>query len=94
MAKSIIFPGNTVFVRKTEQYWDKPYAMKAHHVYDTRSVLLRVVITEVEGKEFKATLLGNNTFEKDGETFTFNEGELLCEQNFTNFESLGKWSKP
>ncbi len=50
---------NVVFFNKIEQYWDNPYVMKRHHVYDTRSVTLQGRVISVEGNEFKAFLLGN-----------------------------------
>lgn len=83
----------TVFFTRKEQYWDKPYVMKRHHVPDVRTTVLRGVVTEVRGDEFKARLKDNNGFEKDGEEYVFHKNCLLCDQNFTDFNSLGKWDK-
>ena len=84
--------GKIVFFTKTEQFWDKPFTMKRHHVYDTRSMILRGEITAVKGNEFKAKLIDNN-FSKDGQEFVFNKGTLLCNQDFKDFAVLGKWRK-
>ena len=83
----------TVFFTKVIEYWDEPFVMKRHHVYDTRSVILKGIVMEVRGNEFRALLTGNNGFEKDGLEFVFNSGCLLSNQNFTDFEVLGKWKK-
>ena len=83
--------GQIVFFGRTEEVWNRPYVRKRHHTYDTRSVLLRGIVVEIYGNEFKAKLEGNNGFEKDGETFVFPERELLSNQDFKNFDRLGKW---
>ena len=83
--------GKVAFVNKSEEYWDEPHVMKSHHVYKTKSVTLRVMVEEIRGKQFKGKLIDNNNFEKDGESYIFDFGQLLCEQNYTDFESLGKW---
>lgn len=84
--------GQTVFFVKTEQYWDKPYVMKRHHVYDTRSVTLRGRVTDIHGDEFKAHLTGNNGFEKDEQEFVFHKNSLLSNQDFKDVHLLGIWS--
>ncbi len=84
--------GDIVFIRRVEEWWDYPMVKKRHHVYDTRSVVLKCKVVDVREKEFKATLFENNGFERDGETYLFPKGELLSNQNYTDFESLGKWS--
>lgn len=91
--QSVISVGKTVFFSKVEEYWDKPFPMKRHHVYDTKSVILRGVVTELKGDEFKAKLTDNNGFEKDGEEYVFHKNCLLSNQEYTNFESLGQWKK-
>lgn len=88
--KTEITVGQTVFVSRSIEYWDKPYTMKRHHVYDIKSVILRVRIDNIKDREFIATLIDNN-FEKDGESFVFNINELLSNQNFNDFDKLGKW---
>lgn len=85
-------PETIVFFSKTEECWNKPFPLKRHHVYDTRTVILKGKVTEVQGDEFKAVLLDNNGFEKDGEEFVFHKNTLLSNQNFTNFADLGKWT--
>lgn len=85
--------GKTVFFSKVEEYWDKPFVMKRHHVYDTKSIILRGVITNVKGDEFMARLTDNNGFEKDGEEYVFHKNSLLSNQNYTDFETLGRWRK-
>lgn len=85
--------GQTVFFIKTEKFWDKPLVMKRHHNYDTRSVILRGLITDIEGDEFKARLIDNNGFEEDGEEYVFHKNSLLSNQDFTNYEELGMWKK-
>lgn len=77
----------------TEQFWDKPYPIRRSDVYDTRSVILKGKIIGFESSQFKALLLDNNGFERDGEEYVFDNGLLLSNQNFTDFESLGKWKK-
>lgn len=89
----ILKVGNIVFFTKTEEYWDRPYTMKRHHVYDIRSMVLRGKVTDIKGNEFKAVLVDNNGFEKDGEEFVFHKDCLLYDQDYTDFESLGKWYK-
>jgi hypothetical protein len=74
--------GNTVFLSRTEEYWDKPFVMKRHHVYDTKTVILQGTVTDIRGDEFKAKLINNNNFEKDGEEFVFHKNSLLSNQNF------------
>ena len=86
-------PGDIVYIQKVEQYWNKPYVMKRHHVYDTRSVILKCKVIEIRGNEFRALLLENNGFEKDGQEFVFNKHEMLCNQDFTDVERLGVWNE-
>ncbi|HEV8512176.1 MAG TPA: hypothetical protein VGQ59_02820 [Cyclobacteriaceae bacterium] len=85
--------GHTVFFKKVEEYWDKPFTIKRHHTYDTRSVLLRGQVTDIKGDEFKAILIDNNKFEKDGGEFVFHVNSLLCNQDFKDFHLLGVWQK-
>ncbi len=85
--------GQTVFFSRTEQYWDKPYVMKRHHVYDTRSVILKGVITGIYENQFMALLTDNNGFEKDGQEFVFSKNSLLSNQDYKDLETLGKWKK-
>ncbi len=85
--------GNTVFLSRTEEYWDKPFVMKRHHVYDTKTVILQGTVTDIRGDEFKAKLINNNNFEKDGEEFVFHKNSLLSNQNFKNLQDLGVWKK-
>jgi len=85
--------GNTVFLSRTEEYWDKPFVMKRHHVYDTKTVILQGTVTDMRGDEFKAKLINNNNFEKDGEEFVFHKNSLLSNQNFKNLQDLGVWKK-
>lgn len=83
--------GNTVFISKTEEFWDKPFTMKRHHIYNTRTVILRCKVVDIRGDEFKAELQNNNGFDKDGQTFVFNKGILLANQDFSEYSSLGVW---
>ncbi len=83
--------GTTIFFTMGVQYWDKPYAMKAHHTYDVKSVILRGEVIETEPYQIKVKLTNNNGFERDGETFVIYEGQLLSNQDFQDFEQLGKW---
>jgi len=84
--------GKIVYFQINENIWDKPFIMKRHHVYDKiRSVILKGIVIDVKGFEFKAKLIDNNGFEKDNEEFVFNNNMLLSNQNFYNFETLGKW---
>lgn len=83
--------GNTVYICKVEECWNKPFPMKRHHVYDTRSVILKCVVTDIQGNQFKAILTDNNNFEKDGEEYVFEKNTLLSNQDYTDFEQLGKW---
>lgn len=85
--------GNTIFLSRTEEYWDKPFVKKRHHVYDTKTVILQGTITDIRGDEFKAKLINNNNFEKDGEEFVFHKNSLLSNQNFKNLQDLGVWKK-
>lgn len=85
--------GQTVFFRQVEEHWDKPYVKKRHHTDETRSVILQGKIEDIKDDEFMAKLFGNNGFEKDGETFVFHKGNLLCEQNFTDKKRLGVWKQ-
>lgn len=89
--ENVLSVGKTVYFSHTEEYWDKPYVMKRHHVYDTRSMVLRGVVTDVMGNKFEALLTDNNGFEKDGDKFVFSKGNLLCNQDFKDFERLGRW---
>ena len=85
--------GNTIFLSRTEEYWDKPFVKKRHHVYDTKTVILQGTVTDIRGDEFKAKLINNNNFEKDGEEFVFHKNSLLSNQNFKNLQDLGVWKK-
>lgn len=89
--KMYLRPGKIVFFSKTEEVWDKPFVRKAHHDCPQRCVILRGEVIEVRGNEFMAKLVDNNGFEKDGETFVFSNGSLLSNQNYTDFDKLGKW---
>ncbi len=85
--------GNIVFFSHSEEYWDKPYVKKRHHFFDVKTVVLRGKITDVKGDQFKAILIENNGFERDGEEYVFHKGALLSDQNFKDFDRLGKWKK-
>lgn len=87
-----IIVGQTVFFSRTEDFWDKPFVMKRHHIPDTRSVILRGLVTDIRGEEFKAKLHDNNNFEKDGQEFVFNKACLLSNQNYTDMANLGRWN--
>lgn len=89
--ESVLGINKTVYFTQVEECWNKPFVMKRSHVYDTRSVILRGVVTEIKGDEFMAVLTDNNGFEKDGEEFVFHKGCLLSNQNYTDIEELGKW---
>ncbi len=81
----------TVFFSRTEEYWNKPFPIKRHQVYDTRTVILKGIVTDIKDDEFKARLIDNNGFEKDGEEFVFHKNCLLSNQDYTDLKSLGKW---
>ncbi len=85
--------GQIVYFSRSEEYWDKPYVKKRHHVYDVKSVVLKGEVTAIQGNQFAAKLFGNNGFEKDGEEFVFNKGCLLVNQDYKDLESLGQWKK-
>jgi hypothetical protein len=87
-----LYIGKVVFFSHAIEYWDKPYVMKSHHVYSVKSVTLRGEVVSIDGNEFKAKLIDNNNFEKDGWSFVFRKGQLLSDQNYTDFASLGVWS--
>ena len=90
---STIIPiGTPVFFTQSEQYWDKPYPMKRSDHYQVKSIILKGILLEVEGNRFKVKLVDNNGFEKDGEDYVFSKGTLLCNQNFTDFATLGVWN--
>lgn len=61
------------------------------HANRGKSVVLRGEVMEIDGDEFKAKLINNNGFQKDGWSFVFNKECLLPDPNFTDFESLGVW---
>ncbi len=82
---------NIVYFVRTEEFWDKSFPMKQHHTPDTKSVILRGKIIDEKNNEFKAMLIDNNGFEKDGQSFVFNKGTVLSNQDFKDFEELGKW---
>lgn len=88
---NILRVGKTVFFSRVEECWNKPFPMKRHHVYDTRSVILRGIVTDIKGNEFMAKLTDNNGFEKDGQEYVFHKNSLLSNQEFKDFERLGKW---
>lgn len=81
--------GDIIFVKKVEEYWDKPYTIKRHHTTETKSVILKCKVVEIKGNEFRAELFENNGFEKDGGIFVFNNGELLSNQDYKG--ELGVW---
>lgn len=89
----ILKVGNTVFFSQSEEYWDRPYVKKRHHFFDVKTVVLRGKVTDIDGDEFKAILIENNDFERDGKEYIFHRGQLLSNQNFTDFDQLGKWKK-
>ncbi len=91
--KNSLTIGNTVYFSFSEEYWDKPFARKRHHVPEYRSVVLKGKVTDIKGNEFKALLNDNNDFEKDGEEFVFSKGCLLSNQDYNDTASLGKWNK-
>ncbi len=88
-----LIPGMTVIFGVTEQKWRQPFTMKRHHIYDTRSIVLRGTVKSSTDHEFKVELFGNNGFEKDGQTFVFNRGQILCNQEFKEFNKFGVWSE-
>jgi len=86
--------GREVFFSFTESKWNKPFPVKRHHDigdYDSRRVILKGRVTDVEGGEFKALLGGNNGFEKDGQEFVFSKGNLLANQDYSDTSNLGVW---
>lgn len=86
-----VLQGQAVFFGYSEEFWDKPFVRKRHHIAPTRSVILRGQVIEVQGDQFMAKLIDNNDFEKDGQTFVFHKNSLLCNQNYSDFDKLGKW---
>jgi hypothetical protein len=89
--KTIMEIGNTVYLKVTEEVWNRPYVKKRHHSYDTRSVILQGRIIDVKLPEYKVQLYGNNGFEKDGGMFVFHKNDFIFNQNYKDMESLGKW---
>ncbi len=83
--------GETIFFEMSEQYWGKPYPKKRSDVYDVKSVILRGEVVDTQLNQIKVKLVDNNGFERDGETYVIYQGTLLSNQNFKDFESLGKW---
>ncbi len=81
--------GTTVFVSKTEQLWPHPITMKRHHVYETRTVILRGTVVDSKDRQMKVELFGNNGFEKDGQVFVFSKDDMLCNQDFRDFKRFG-----
>ena len=88
-----IVPGQIVFFRVTEEHWTKPYPKKRHHAPEFRSVILRGKVVEIKGAEFKALLTDNNQFEKDGEAFVIHNNNMLANQDYKDFDNLGKWEQ-
>jgi hypothetical protein len=89
--ESILQLNKIVFFKVTEEYWNNNFPRKQHSIPKTKSLLLRGLVTEIEGDEFKAKLIGNNGFEKDGEEFIFHKYSLLSNQNYIRLDNLGKW---
>ncbi len=87
----MIEKGAIIFFGVAEQYWDKPYVMKAHHAYDVKSVILRGEVIETNLNQIKVKLTDNNGFEKDGKTLIISRNDLLANQNYKDLDSLGKW---
>lgn len=88
---TLISIGQTVYFSKSEEYWDKPFVKKRHHATRYRTVILKGIVIDIQGKEFKAKLIDNNGFEKDGQVFVFSTDKLLVNQDFKQKQSLGKW---
>lgn len=87
--------GQIVFIKLSEQYWDKPFVMKRHHIYDIRSVILKAQVLNIKSSYFVGRLFDNNGFEKDDDIYNmyvFEKSLLLSNQDFTDFKSLGVWS--
>lgn len=91
MIDDILTIGKTIYLSKTEEYWDMPFTMKRHHTPQTRTTILRAVITEIKNNEFKAKLTNNNNFEKDDQEFVFHKNDLIQNQNFIDNKQLGQW---
>lgn len=89
--ETLLTAGKTIFFSVTEEIWNKPFVMKRHHVYDTRTVILKGEVIATQGNDFMVKLFGNNGFERDGETFVFSKGNLLSNQDFKDSDRLGKW---
>ena len=84
--------GTTILFKVSEEAWRQPFTMKRHHVYDTRTVILRGTLISSTRNEFKVELKDNNGFDKDGGTYVFSRGNILCEQNLEYPHEFGKWS--
>lgn len=85
-------PGQVVFfnvAERTDEFRHKRYSS----IDRGRSVVLRGIVQDVRGGQFRAKLEGNNGFERDGEIYVFSTLHLLADQNFTRSEELGKWKE-
>lgn len=92
MQENVLKVDNTVFFTWTESC-DTGAGGLLSHVFETRSVVLRGKVTKVGTHAFRAQLIDNNGFEKDGNEYVFHNGTLLANQNFTDLDRLGKWYK-
>ena len=89
--ETLLIAGKTIFFSVTEEICNKHFTMKTHHVYNTRTVILKGEVIATQDDKFMVKLFGNNGFERDGETFVFYKKCLLSNQDFNNYDELGKW---
>lgn len=85
-------PGQVVYLsisERTDEFRHKRYSS----IYRGRTVIIRAVVQDVKGTEFRAQLEGNNGFERDGQTYVFHTGSLLANQDFKKPEELGVWKE-
>jgi hypothetical protein len=82
-----------VYLLVAEEWWDKPYVKKRHHLTTYRTVVLKGTVVDERGNQIKVKLEENNGFERDGGTYVFGKGNLLVNQKYPADE-LGIWKYP
>ena len=72
---------------RTDEFRHKRYSS----IHRGRTVIIRAVVEEVKGNQFRAQLQGNGTFEREGHSYVFSRGSMLADQRERRPEELGKW---
>lgn len=74
---------------RTDEFRHKRYST----IHRGRTVIIRAVVEDINGNQFRARLEGNGNFEREGQVYVFGRGSMLVDQRERDPKELGKWKQ-